>query len=232
MRLVTWNVNSLTVRLPRVLELLAQHRPDVAFLQETKSAPEAFPHAALAEAGYRAVDHSGGRWAGVAILAREGLGLADVARGLPGEPDALEARWIEATVDGLRAASVYVPNGRVVGSEFYAAKLEFLARAAERVATLREAGPLALAGDLNVCPTDLDVYDPVAFVGETHVTPEERAALARILDAGLVDTYRSLHPDEPGFTWWDYRQGHFHRGLGLRIDHILLSEELAAGLQS
>jgi exodeoxyribonuclease-3 len=228
LRLVTWNVNSLSVRLPRVLELLAQHRPDVAFLQETKSAPDAFPHAALAEAGYRAVDHSGGRWAGVALLAREGIELADVARGLPGEPDALEARWIEATVDGMRAVSVYVPNGRVVGSEFYVGKLTFLERAAERAAELRAAGPLAIAGDFNVCPTDLDVYDPAAFVNETHVQPEERAALTRVVDAGLVDTYRSLHPDEPGFTWWDYRQGHFHRGMGLRIDLTLLSPDLAA----
>jgi exodeoxyribonuclease-3 len=227
MRLVTWNVNSLVVRLPRVLELLAQHQPDIAFLQETKTAPEAFPHAELAAAGYRAVDHSGGRWAGVAILAREGLELTDVARGLPGEPDALEARWIEATVDGFRAASVYVPNGRAVGTEFYEGKLVFLARAAERVAALRAQGPLALAGDFNVCPTDLDVYDPVAFVGDTHVTPEERAALAGVVDAGLVDTYRRLHPDEPGFTWWDYRQGHFHRGMGLRIDLSLLSPDLA-----
>lgn len=234
MRLVTWNVNSLKMRLPRVLEFVEQHAPDVLCLQETKSEPDAFPHAALAAAGYRAADHSGGRWAGVAILAREPLEPADPARGLPGEPAQDERRWIEATVNGVRVVSTYVPNGRVVDSEWYAQKLGFLAAAAERVRELRggaAAGPLVVAGDMNVAPADLDVYDPAAFADATHVTPAERGALQALADAGdLADAFRTLHPDERQFTWWDYRAGHFHKGFGLRIDHALVSPEIASRL--
>ena len=226
MKLVTWNVNSLRARLPRVLEFLALHGPDVACLQETKVEPDAFPHDALREAGYDAVHHSAGRWAGVALLAREGLAIDDVLCGLPGEPAVVEARWVEATIAGTRIASVYVPNGRAVGSDSFVAKLGFFDALASHAAGLA-GGPAIVAGDFNVCPTDLDVYDPAAFVDETHVTPEERARLAAVLDQGLVDAFRALHPDEPGFTWWDYRAGHFHKGLGLRIDLALVSHDLA-----
>ena len=212
------------MRLPRVLEFLGLHAPDVLCLQETKVAAAAFPAAELEAAGYGAVQHSAGRWAGVAVLAREGLELSDVAHGLAGEPDPAEARWIEAEVGGLRVVSAYVPNGRSLDSEFYAAKLAFLAAARERVAELAER-PLLLVGDLNVAPADLDVYDPAAFAGSTHVSAAERSAVASL---GLVDVYRALHPDEPGFTWWDYRQGHFHRKLGLRIDLVLATEDVAA----
>jgi exodeoxyribonuclease III len=230
--LVTWNVNSLRARLPRVLELLANHRPDALLMQETKVDPGAFPHAELAAAGYRAADHSGGRWAGVAVAARTELRVEDVRTGLPGEPDAAEARWIEATVAGIRLTSVYVPNGREVGSPTFAAKLQFLEAMAGRAAELAAAGPAVIAGDMNVCPTDADVYDPAEFAGSTHVTPEERAGLARVVAAGLVDSYRHLEPEAPGFTWWDYRQGHFHRGLGLRIDLALVTAGLAPRLRS
>ena len=230
MRLVTWNVNSLKMRLPRVLEFLAEHTPDVVCLQETKCEASAFPHAELAEAGYHAVDHSGGRWAGVALLARDGLELKDPVSGLPGEPVQDEARWIEATVGGVRIVSTYIPNGREVGSEWYAAKLAFLAAAAERARQLHGT-PLAIAGDMNVAPADLDIYDPAAFVGSTHVTPPERNALEALQEAGpLVDAFRHLHPDEQQFTWWDYRAGHFHKGLGLRIDLALVSPQLAERL--
>jgi exodeoxyribonuclease-3 len=234
MRLVTWNVNSLRQRLPRVLDFLEEHQPDVLCLQETKSERDAFPHEALRAAGYRAADHSGGRWAGVAILAREPHELQDPARGLPGEPVQDECRWVEATVDGVRVVSTYVPNGRVVNSEWYAQKLDFLASAAERVRQLRAAdpaAPLVVAGDMNVAPEDLDVYDPAAFATETHVTPPEREALQQLAAAGgLTDAFRTLHPDEQQFTWWDYRAGHFHKNLGLRIDLALVSEELAPRL--
>jgi exodeoxyribonuclease-3 len=232
MRLVTWNVNSLRQRLPRVLELIDEHAPDVICLQETKSDAAAFPHDALAQAGYRAADHSGGRWAGVAILAREPLAVDDPARGLPGEPVQDECRWVEATVGGVRVVSTYVPNGRVVDSEWYAQKLDFFTAATERVRELRAAGaPLALAGDMNVAPADVDVYHPAAFATETHVTPSERAALQLLADAGgLRDAFRVLHPDEQQFTWWDYRAGHFHKNLGLRIDLALVSEQLASRL--
>jgi len=223
-KLVSWNVNSLKARLPRVLELLTAHAPDVVMLQETKCQPDAFPVAELEQAGYRAVHHSGGRWAGVALLAREEL--ADAAAGLAGEPAVDEARWIEATVAGVRVVSVYVPNGRAPDTPTYADKLRFLDAMAERIAALAD-GPLVLAGDFNVCPADLDVYDPAAFVGATHVTAPERERFRGLLAAGVADAFRELHPDEPGFTWWDYRQGHFHRGMGLRIDAHLVSAPLA-----
>jgi exodeoxyribonuclease III len=223
-KLVTWNVNSLKMRLPRVLELLEAHSPDVLLLQETKCAADAFPALELDAAGYRGVHHSAGRWAGVAILARDEP--ADVAVGLPGEPAVDEARWIEATVAGIRVASVYVPNGRAPDTPTYADKLRFLEAMAERIRVL-SGDPLVVAGDFNVCPTDLDVYDPAAFVGSTHVTAPERERFRALLDAGTVDAFRELHPEEPGFTWWDYRQGHFHRKLGLRIDAHLVSPPLA-----
>jgi exodeoxyribonuclease-3 len=131
----------------------------------------------------------------------------------------------------MRAVSVYVPNGRAVGSPFYEDKLRFLEGAGERVRELASE-PLAVAGDFNVCATDLDVYDPEAFVGSTHVTGAERKRFRALLDAGTVDAFRALHPDEPGFTWWDYRAGHFHRRMGLRIDAFLLSHPLAERLTS
>jgi exodeoxyribonuclease-3 len=232
-KLVTWNVNSIKVRLPRVLEFLAEFAPDVLCMQETKCEDEAFPAAELAAAGYHAVHHSAGRWAGVAIVARAGLELGDPTTGLPGELREDEARWIETTVGGLRVVSTYVPNGRQVGSPTFAEKLAFLDSAAARVAALRRAGaPLAVVGDFNVAPADLDVYDVAAFVGSTHVTDEERGRVEAILAAGgLVDAFRHLHPDEVGYTWWDYRQGHFHRKMGLRIDLALVSEALTGGLQ-
>jgi exodeoxyribonuclease-3 len=229
--LVSWNANSLRARLPRVIELLGAHRPDVVCLQETKSEPAAFPHEELRDAGYAAVHHSAGRWNGVAILAREDLALAEPAIGLPGEPKGDHARWVEATVDGLRVASVYVPNGRAVGSDEFRDKLAFLDAVRERAAAL-SGGPAVIAGDLNVCRTDLDVYDPVAFSGSTHVTPDERERLEAIIAAGFADSFRELHPDEQGFTWWDYRAGHFHKRMGLRIDYALISSDLRPRLRS
>ncbi|HEY8339611.1 MAG TPA: exodeoxyribonuclease III [Egibacteraceae bacterium] len=241
MRLVTWNVNSLKARLPRLLELLEEHRPDVVCLQETKAALDAFPHLDLAAAGYTAVDHSAGRWAGVAILARDDHRVDDVVRGLEGEVAPQEARWLEATVDGVRVVSVYVPNGRALGTPTFEAKLRFLEAMERRVRALlgsaqegagaAPARSLVVAGDMNVCLTDADVYDPAAFVGSTHVTEDERSRLRAVLAAGLVDAYRALHPDEVGFTWWDYRAGHFHKRMGLRLDLVLLSHDLAERLE-
>ncbi len=232
MRVVTWNVNSLRVRLPRVLEFLEQYQPDVACLQETKSPADGFPERELAEAGYWSHHHSAGRWAGVALLAREGLALDAPACGLPGEPATEEARWCEATIEGIRFASVYVPNGRALDSPEFPRKLDFLDAIAARVQKLRTGSPVIVAGDMNVTRGDLDVYNPPAFVGDTHVTPDERTRLERILESGLVDAYRHLHPDEVQYTWWDYRAGHFHKGFGLRIDYALISEDLAPRLRS
>jgi exodeoxyribonuclease III len=229
MRLVTWNVNSLKARLPRVEQLLTEHRPDVLCLQETKVTAAAFPHDELKALGYTAVEHSAGQWAGVAIVARDGLGLGEKTAGLPGETVAEEARWIEADVAGLRVASVYVPNGRAVGTEPFAAKLAFLDAMRARVAELAGRS-LVVVGDFNVARTDRDLYDPEVFIGSTHVTPEERTRVDALIEAGLVDGYRHLEPDEPGFTWWDYRAGHFHKKLGMRIDLALLSPDVAARL--
>jgi exodeoxyribonuclease-3 len=231
-RIVTWNVNSLRARLPRVLEFLAEHRPDAACLQETKCSGDGFPLAELAEAGYGAVHNSAGQWSGVAILARDGLALQAPQLGLPGDTVAAEARWCEATIAGVRLASVYVPNGRTLDSPEYPRKLAFLDAMAVRAQALAAPGapPLVIAGDFNIAPDDTDVYDPAAFVGGTHVSAPERDRLRRILATGLADAYRELHPGETQFTWWDYRAGHFHKGLGLRIDLALVSRSLAGRL--
>jgi exodeoxyribonuclease-3 len=230
-KLATWNVNSLRARMPRVLELLDKHAPDIVLLQETKVAPDQFPAEELRTAGWESCHHSGGQWAGVAILARVGLGLDEVRAGLPGEIRAEEARWVEAGIPGLglRVASTYVVNGREVGSETFAEKLHFLEMVAARAAELAGT-PLVIGGDFNVTPADADVYDPELFhaSGGTHVTDDERSRLQAILDGGaLRDAYRLVHPQDQQFTWWDYRQGHFHRGLGLRIDLVLVAEALA-----
>jgi exodeoxyribonuclease III len=230
-RIVTWNVNSLRARLPRVLELITQHRPDVLCLQETKCTEESFPAGELAEAGYDSVHRSGGQWAGVALLARSGMTASEPLLGLPGEPVPAEARWCEATIGGIRFASVYVPNGRTVDSPEFPRKLAFLDAIAARVDAL---GPerLLIAGDMNIAPADLDVYEPAAFAGSTHVTTAERGRLQEILDRGLHDAYRQLHPDTVQYTWWDYRAGHFHKGLGLRIDLALLGQAPSGRLRS
>jgi exodeoxyribonuclease-3 len=230
-QVVTWNVNSLRARLPRVLELLELHAPDVACLQETKCLPETFPADELSEAGYDAVHHSGGQWAGVALLARRPLTLTGASLGLPGEPDPSEARWCEATVDGIRFASTYVPNGRTLDSPEYPRKLAFL-DAMARLAATPAGQPRVIAGDFNIAPADIDVYDPPAFAGGTHVTAEERGLLQQILDAGMLDAYRHLNPETVQYTWWDYRAGNFHKGLGLRIDLALVGSELAPRLTS
>jgi len=220
------------MRMPRVVELLEQYRPDLVCLQETKSEPDAFPELELAAAGYRAAHHSAGRWAGVALLAREGAEIANVCAGLEGEPVRDEARWIEADIDGVRAVSVYVPNGQAIGAPAFADKLRFLEAIAERVPELTaEKRPVVIGGDFNVCRTDLDVHDPAAFVGDTHVTEDERTRFGAILDAGLVDCFRRLHPDAVAYTWWDYRAGNFHKGLGLRIDYVLATPDLADDVQ-
>ncbi len=187
--------------------------------------------AELAEAGYGAVHHSAGQWAGVAVLARDGLTISEPQLGLPGEPTPGEARWCEATIAGIRCASTYVPNGRTLDSPEFPRKLDFLDAIAARARELAGT-PLLVAGDINIAPADIDVYDPAAFVGGTHVSLEERTRLERILEAGLVDAYRHLHPDEQQFTWWDYRAGNFHKGLGLRIDLAMLSPDLAQRLRS
>lgn len=227
MRLATWNVNSIAARLPRLLDWLERVQPDVVCLQETKVADAAFPRAELQALGYECATHGDGRWNGVAILSR--AGAADVERGISGEPGfpAVEARAVGATCGPLRVWSVYVPNGRALDSPHFDYKLAWLeALCATARAELAAGAPLAVCGDFNVTPGDADVWDPSLFVGSTHVSPQERRALAHLLELGLVDVPPRALKGEP-FTYWDYRQGMFHRGMGMRIDLVLLAESLA-----
>jgi len=238
-RIATWNVNSLRARLERVIVWLGRARPDVLLLQETKLADGAVPALAFAQAGYAVAHHGEGRWNGVAIASR--VGIAEVTSNFgeplrraatPDEHDdepLAEARMIAARCGGVRVVSVYAPNGRSVGSAFYDAKLAWFARL-ER--WLRETAspeePLLVGGDLNVAPADEDVWDPRACHGGTHVSPPEREAFSRLLAWGLEDAYRRHHPEPNRYTWWDYQAGMFHKNLGMRIDHLLVTRPLAA----
>jgi exodeoxyribonuclease III len=227
-RLATWNVNSIRARLPRLLDWLADKRPDIVCLQETKSGPDTFPTAELTELGYESAAHGAGAWNGIALLSR--VGLSDATPGFtdePGFPEP-EARAVAATCDGLRVWSVYIPNGRTPDSPHYAYKLAWLAALRSAVAAELAAGhPLVVAGDFNVAPTDADVWDPAVFVGSTHVTPPEREAVAALVDLGLTDVAaRPLKGKHP-FTYWDYRAGMFHQDKGMRIDLVLAGADVA-----
>jgi len=223
-KLATWNVNSLTARYARVEAWLIEQAPDVLLIQETKQTDAAFPFAALAALGYEAAHYGQGQWNGVAILSK--IGLEDVTRGF-GNDDA-EARYIAATCAGIRVHSCYVPNGRALDDPHYAYKLAWLAELTRLLEQRDRNQPIVVGGDFNVAPTDFDCYDPSVFVGSTHVSEPERAALHAIEATGLVDLTRRLNPDQPCFTWWDYRSGSFHRGWGLRIDLLYVSEDLDA----
>ncbi len=229
MRLATWNVNSLKARLERVLAWLEAVQPDVLCMQETKLADTAIPELDFRALGYEVAHHGLGQWNGVAIASR--IGLADVQAGLPAAEGWTDegGRFLAATCGGVRVASIYVPNGRVVDSEFYDAKLAWLDHLNRWLTDVCDpAAPLAVCGDYNVAPADDDVYDPAAVNGGTHVSEPERAAVARMRDWGLVDVVRRFHPESGYFTWWDYRAGNFHKNLGMRIDHVYVTEPLAA----
>ena len=226
MKLATWNVNSLNVRLPHLLDWLAKAQPDVMCLQETKLEDAKFPAAALKEAGYEALFAGQRSYNGVAILSK--LPLEAVERGIGGWEDT-QQRVISATVGGMRIVCVYVPNGEVIGSEKFDYKMRWIA--ALRAWLTRELarhGLLAVAGDYNIAPEARDVHDPAAWADKIHFTPPEREALASLVDTGLVDAFRLFDQPERSYTWWDYRMMAFRRKMGLRIDHILLSRELAA----
>jgi exodeoxyribonuclease-3 len=232
MKIATWNVNSLKARLPRVEAWIGAHQPDVLVLQETKCADAAFPEQIFGELGYASTHHGNGRWNGVAILSR--VGLEHARAGFFGEDAASldECRITQATCGGVKVMSVYVPNGRSVGSEFFEKKLEWLGQLRRELDLTCHAGDeVVILGDFNVAPEDRDVWDVTQFVGATHVTPAERAALAEVEGWGLSDAMRVLHPDEIGpFTWWDYRAGAFHKGWGMRIDLALVSRPVLARL--
>jgi exodeoxyribonuclease-3 len=227
-RIASWNVNSVKQRVPRLLPWLDQRQPDVVCLQETKLGDGAFEELLgeeCASRGYAVALHGEAQWNGVAILSR--TGLDDVLAGVPGAPGfpSPEARAVSATCGGIRVYCVYAPNGRVPQSDHYRYKLAWLAalRAMVRV------GPQVslVCGDMNIAPADIDVFDPVAYVGQTHVTAPERAALAELQAVGLRDVIRDRWPTERVFSYWDYRAGMFHQDLGMRIDLILATAAVA-----
>jgi exodeoxyribonuclease III len=253
MRIATWNVNSLKARQDKVVGWLERAAPDILLIQETKLGDDDAPVMAFAMLGYDLVHHGEGRWNGVAIAVRQGLGVADVITNFgdgpvrdsgPGAAVAVgegdfdpsdEARMVSAVVDPgataggpLRVASLYGPNGRVVGSPFFAGKLRWFERLERWLReSCRPDDALVIGGDLNIAPTDEDVWDPAAVHGGTHVSEPERAAFRALLAWGLVDAYRLKHAEPGRFTWWDYRAGNFHKNLGMRIDHVLVSRPIA-----
>ena len=237
MRIATWNVNSLKARLEKVAWWLARARPDVLLMQETKLADADAPRDAFRALGYELAHHGEGGWNGVAIASRGRLEDVVTNFGEPlrpaltpdvGDDEPLaEARMISAVSGGIRFVCLYAPNGRVVGSRFYEAKLVWFERLARWLAEARDPGePLVLGGDFNVAPEDADVWDARACHGGTHVSAPERQAFARLCRWGLVDAYRLHHPEPGRYTWWDYRAGNFHKNFGMRIDHLLVSAPL------
>jgi exodeoxyribonuclease-3 len=224
-KIATWNVNSLKVRLPHVLDWLAAVQPDTLCLQETKTEDKGFPFAELAAAGYRALHNGQKTYNGVAILAR--AEPADVQPDIPGFADP-QKRIIAATVNDVRLVCAYMPNGSEVGSEKYAYKLKWLAALTGWLRDEMTRHPrLALLGDFNIAPEDRDVHDPEAWAGKILCSEPERAAFRAFIDLGLSDAFRRFEQPEKSYSWWDYRMMAFRRNIGLRIDHILLSPELA-----
>jgi exodeoxyribonuclease-3 len=237
MRIATWNVNSLKARLEKVTWWLERAKPDVLLMQETKLADADAPASVFSDAGYALAHHGEGRWNGVAIASRCGLdGVITnfgeplrpaLTEDVPDDEPLSEARMISAECGGVRVVSVYAPNGRVLGSPFYEAKLVWFDRLARWLdQSVDPNSPIALGGDLNVAPADIDVWDPRACHGGTHVSEREREAFTRLCRWGLEDAYRLSHPEPERYTWWDYRAGNFHKNFGMRIDHLLVSAPL------
>jgi exodeoxyribonuclease-3 len=227
-RIATWNVNSIKQRMPRFLPWLDERKPDVVCLQELKLDDLGFEgllRSELEQRGYSYAVHGEAKWNGVALISRVGLDDPEIGiRGAPGFPEP-EARAIAATCGGVRVHSLYVPNGRQPDSDHYHYKLAWLTALRDQVA----AGPdaVVVCGDMNIAPADADVYDPAAYIGQTHVTEPERAALAELLATGLHDVVREHWPEERVFSYWDYRAGMFHRDLGMRIDLVLAGSPVA-----
>jgi exodeoxyribonuclease-3 len=208
-----------------VEEWLVAKQPDVLCLQETKQSDEKFPFDALAAAGYESVHHGEGRWNGVAIVSK--VGIEDVSYGFGSEEDAFGARFIAATCGGVRIMSCYVPNGRSLDSEHFEAKLQWLAKLREVLRVVPDTVKAAAVGDFNVAPVDADVWDPAALEGMTHVSASERAAIEALEAVGFEDVFQRFHPEGGVFSWWDYRDGAFHKGHGMRIDLLLTSPALS-----
>ena len=231
MKIATFNVNSIRARLPRVLEWLESSQPDVACLQEIKCTDDIFPAMEFHGFGYKLSVHGQKTYNGVAILSKEEP--SDVAAGLPGDDDDPQARYLEATIGGVRIASIYLPNGNPLGGEKFTYKLGWMERLYERAKTLLKSEmPVVLCGDFNVCPRDQDCYDPAAFADDALMQPESRAALRRIVHLGYMDAFRQLKPSGQDYTYWDYQRGAWPKDNGLRIDHFYLSPQAADRLQA
>jgi exodeoxyribonuclease-3 len=231
-RIATWNVNSLNVRLPRVEEWFAYAQPDIVCMQETKLADAAFPYMTFEAMGYEVAHNGSGRWNGVAIASRVGLSDVTIGFGTVDPPlfdsEDAESRLVSATCGGIRVSSVYVPNGRSLTDPHYEYKLTWLeALRAEIAATTKPDEPVVVCGDFNIAPEDKDVFDPRVMAKQTHTSPRERAALDAIKQWGFTDVFRTLYDEEKLYSWWDYRAGDFHQGRGLRIDLVLASAPLA-----
>jgi len=230
MKIATFNVNGITSRLPRLLEWLEKESPDIACLQELKAPDTAFPILAIQAAGYGAIWHGQRSWNGVAILAKDEE-PAEIRRGLPGDPDDTHSRYIEGRAKGIVVGCLYLPNGNPQPGPKFDYKLAWFERLISHARSLYDTGqPVVLAGDYNVVPTDLDVYNPKAWRKDALLQPETREAYQRLLSQGWVDALRARHPDERIYTFWDYFRNHWKRDSGLRIDHLLLNDRLAARL--
>ncbi len=230
MKIATFNVNNVNSRLPNLLAWLDRAKPDVACLQELKATDAQFPEAALRAAGYGAVWRGQKTWNGVAILAR-GRDPVLTRDELPGDPEDREARYIEAAVNGVLIASLYLPNGNPQPGPKFDHKLAWFERLTAHAAELRKAGvPAVLAGDYNVAPTGFDIYPTRSWDKDALVQPASRAAFQRLLDQGWTDAIRTVHPDQPMYSFWDYKRRRWERDAGLRLDHLLLSPEAAARL--
>ena len=231
MKIATWNVNSIRARLPNVLDWLKEAAPDVVLLQEIKTVDEGFPELEIGDLGYNVAVHGQKSYNGVAILAKRPI--EDVSRGLPGDDDDHKARYIEAVVEGVRVASIYLPNGNPAPGPKFDYKLAWMARLYDHARTLlplEEA--LVLGGDYNVAPADADVFDPAGWADDALCRPETRAAFRRLLHLGLTEAYRARHPDTVAYSFWDYQKGRWRRDEGLRIDHLLLSPQAADRLEA
>jgi exodeoxyribonuclease III len=230
MKIATFNVNGVNGRLPLLLRWLKQSAPDVVCLQELKAPHEKFPEVAIRDEGYHAVWHGQKSWNGVAILAR-GTKPVETQRGLPGDPSDAHSRYIEATVHGLTIGCLYLPNGNPAPGPKFDYKLRWLERLLSHANRLiSTSGPVVLAGDYNVIPTDLDVYKPERWIDDALFRPEVRDEFRRILAQGWTDALRSIHPGERIYTFWDYFRNAYGRNAGLRIDHLLVSPALAPRL--
>lgn len=230
MKIATYNVNGINGRLPVLLRWLALAEPDVVCLQELKAPQDRFPEQALRDLGYEAVWHGQSRWNGVAILSRVGT-IHETRRGLPGDPEDRQSRYIEAAVNGVLVAGLYLPNGNPRPGPRFDFKLRWFERLHDHLATLAALdAPVIIAGDFNVMPTERDVYAPERWLDDALFAPEVRAAYARLLDQGWTDAIRQLHPDETVYTFWKYLRNAFARNAGLRIDHLLLNPPATARL--